>query len=84
MSCEGNRHRFFSLVEQRLPDVSAQTLERIYQAAKNGPETEDESVLDKKTRLLFQDMEEVGIRPPTHEPGWSTQKSIAQRICCCV
>lgn len=75
MSCEGNRHRFFSLVEQRLPDVSAQTLERIYQAAKNGPETEDESVLDKKTRLLFQDMEEVGIRPPTHSPDGLPKKA---------
>lgn len=75
MSCEGNRQRFFSLVEQRLPGVKAATLERIYQTAKNAPETEDEAVVDKKTRLLFRDMAEVGIHPPTHSPDGLPKKA---------
>lgn len=76
MSCEGNRHRFFSLVEQRIPGVDAETLERIYQAARNAPEDEgaDEEAI-RKTRLLFSDMLEVGITPPTHSPDGLPKKS---------
>lgn len=68
MSCEGNRLRFFAYLQTVL-GMDAGTLERIYQAGKAaGVPDGKEAEASEKTRLLFRDMQEVGIRPPTHSP----------------
>ncbi|MCX7756123.1 MAG: hypothetical protein N2117_12910 [Anaerolineales bacterium] len=68
MSCEGNRLKFFERVQNAL-GLDAKTLEKIYQTGKAaGVAAGEEQKADEKTRLLFDDMREVGIQPPTHSP----------------
>ncbi len=66
MSCEGNRHRFLSRAAPLL-GLDARQMEKVYQAAKAGgilgKNPED---LQRKTRLLFDAMRGLGIRPPAH------------------
>ncbi|RME87982.1 MAG: hypothetical protein D6770_08050 [Anaerolineae bacterium] len=67
MSCEGNRRRFFERLQMVVPGLTAEELERVYQAGKaRGTDDPDEAT--RKTRLLFEDMRRGGIRPPTHSP----------------
>jgi len=64
MSCEGNRLKFFEHVQAAL-GLNAQELEKIYQAGKAACTAPGDKETEK-TRLLFRDMQEVGIAPPTH------------------
>jgi hypothetical protein len=64
MSCEGNRLKFFEHVQAAL-GLNAQELEKIYQAGKAACTAPGDKETEK-TRLLFGDMREVGIAPPTH------------------
>lgn len=68
MSCEGNRLKFFEQIQAAL-GLDARTLEKVYQAGKAGWTAEqDQGRLTEKTRLLFGDMQAVGLKPPTHSP----------------
>ena len=76
MSCEGNRHKYFQILSSQGAD--AQALERLYQAAYNRPAGNTAAALqaEAKTRLLFTEMQRLGLHPPTHSPtglpggGW--------------
>ena len=69
MSCEGNRHKFFSWL-QNARGLDAAMLEKRYQSAKSaGGSPELLPVAQMKTRRLFQAMQAVGIKPPTHSPS---------------
>ncbi len=65
MSCEGNRKRFFDVLQARC-GLDATTLEKVYQAGRNQPRDPDEAT--EKTRLLFDDLRLLGMKPPTHSP----------------
>src|SRR5512137_1398371 len=69
MSCEGNRHRYFQLLAAQGADP--QTLERLYQAGYNRPAGNTAAALqaEAKTRLLFAEMQRIGLHPPTHSPS---------------
>jgi len=66
MSCEGNRQRFFQLV-QNVCGLDARTLEGLYQAGRAaGVRPGEEAKLTEKARWLFNDMRLAGLTPPTH------------------
>ncbi len=65
MSCEGNRHKFFQVASDDV--LTAETLERIYQANRGQAASQGEALAaEAKTRALFAQMERMGIKPPTH------------------
>jgi N12 class adenine-specific DNA methylase len=70
MSCDGHRHDYFERAAGYAPGISAQDLEDVYDAGCGQQATTRLATLkaDSKTRLLFADMEEEGIQPPTHSP----------------
>jgi len=69
MSCERNRHKYFQLLTAQGAD--AQALERLYQAGYNRPAGNSATSLqaEAKTRLLFVEMQKLGLHPPTHSPS---------------
>ena len=74
MSCEGNRHRFFDQVGS--PSLSADSLERIYQANKRPDDSKTKGLAaEAKTRALFARMQKMGIKPPTHAEDGLPRKS---------
>lgn len=83
MSCEGHRHKYFQHISAAVsaavsaapsgegePEVDPETLERQFNAARQAPSdnTAREREAEVKTRLLFADMQRLGIKPPTHSP----------------
>ncbi|HNB55018.1 MAG TPA: hypothetical protein PK530_23915, partial [Anaerolineales bacterium] len=76
MSCEAHRGKYFQHLAENVPDVNAQDLEKLYQAATNRPNEAMAEVVELKTRMLFNDMQQVGLKPPTHSPtGLPKKKS---------
>jgi hypothetical protein len=69
MSCEGNRHKYFQLLAAQGADPHA--LERLYQAGYNRTAKNAAAALqaEAKTRLLFAEMQRLGVHPPTHSPS---------------
>ncbi len=66
MSCEGNRHRFLNSAAP-LTGLNPAQMEKVYQAGKaGGAGGSDIEELTHKTRLLFDAMRGMGIKPPTH------------------
>ena len=74
MSCEGHRAQYFDHLAENLEGVNASQLEKIYQAACNQPNGEMEELAELKTRLLFGDMQGLGIKPPTHSASGLPKK----------
>jgi hypothetical protein len=66
MSCDGNRHRYLSFMENQ-HGMNARHLEMLYQRHKaRGPQSPEEEVVQShKTRQLFLAMQKEGIKPPT-------------------
>ena len=76
MSCEAHRGKYFQHLAENVPGVEAQDLEKLYQAATNRPDEAMAEVVELKTRLLFNDMQLTGLKPPTHSPtGLPKKKS---------
>lgn len=81
MSCNNSRRKYFAQLAAA-PDIApalggaeraADTLERIFQVARNQPQPTDnvqrlvhEAKIEAATRLLFADFHHVGVKPPTH------------------
>jgi hypothetical protein len=74
MSCDGNRNRYFqNIAETAGATVTAQVLERVFQAGRNRSNADNGAERQKneaQTRLLFVDMKAQGLRPPTHSKNW--------------
>ncbi|NUM48017.1 MAG: class I SAM-dependent methyltransferase, partial [Anaerolineales bacterium] len=66
MSCEGHRAKYFDHLAGHLEGGNAHHLEKLYQAASNQPNGDMAELAELKTRLLFGDMQTLGIKPPTH------------------
>ncbi len=76
MSCEAHRGKYFQHLAENVPGVDAQDLEKLYQNATNRPNEAMVEVVELKTRMLFNDMQQVGLKPPTHSPtGLPKKKS---------
>lgn len=76
MSCEAHRGKYFQHLAENVPGVDAQDLEKLYQNATNRPNEAMAEVVELKTRMLFNDMQQVGLKPPTHSPtGLPKKKS---------
>jgi len=79
MSCEGNRDKYFALLEQRV-SVTAKELGSAYQMGKNST-GQARPIDEAKTRILFRDISRNGLKPPTHSktgiPKPSSQQGYA-------
>ena len=77
MSCDGNRHRYFSFMEGKHHGLNSRHLETLYQQHKaRGPQSPEEEVVQThKTQQLFLAMRQEGIKPPTHAANGLPKRS---------
>ncbi len=74
MSCEGHRQKYFEQLQEEGEDEVGQ-LEGLYQSARNQVDEDLAEMVELKTRLLFTDMQNRGIKPPTHSSTGLPKKS---------
>jgi hypothetical protein len=74
MSCEAHRAYYFDHLAETLEEVDANQLKKLYQAACNQPNGDMAELAELKTRLLFGDMQGLGIKPPTHSASGLPKK----------
>jgi N12 class adenine-specific DNA methylase len=76
MSCDNHRGIYFRQVAAQNPDLDQSVLERLFQVGRNQPVNSraEQALAEMKTRLLFADMQKMGIKPPTHSPSGLPRK----------